>query len=361
MSLKPSSAKKIIIGVSVAFVGVIIFFTSQLVGETENWEWFSMDFHERADEISAFGTLLGGILSPLSVLFVLYTVFEQRQQIQEQERKQKEAERQSMLSRLKLISNILISTIDEIESQGLELRIFFNAEKANPSRSQMIYWNTHRNFGRLMNLDFLEMFNAFEEFFSDDPEWNKMLLTLYNLNDFYGYVLADLQKKHLLHLENKASDQEAIAKDIDNLLDMMTEVLEQYKVAFGMSQLKAQPWALLFNDFIPAYYGYLEHHMAAGTMTDLGTISKDLLAPMLKTATNLRDEIGYDGLGSKEVIKLAVFIRKRIYALEMYCITYANDIEKQYQNNFESNNESLRLYQVIKGRIDHVIRINSPK
>lgn len=359
MALAISTSKKIIIGISLFFIGLIFILLCQLITKTENWKWFAIDYSGQANEISAYGSLLGGILSFLSVLFVLYTIFETREQIEAEKVEKKKEERISKLNRLKLISNILISTTDEIKSQGEKLFEFYPEEQANPSQMHTIYWNTNRHFGRLMNLDFLEMFNAFEEFFSDDPNWNKMLLNLYNLNDFYGDAFTELKQKYRDQIEFKVSEQKSIGKEMNEMLDAMNDVVDAYADVHGMRNHLNHPWSSLFNEYIPKHYGYLQQQIENGEMPDFRTISDELLLPFLKTAMALRSEGGFDNLGSRKVVKIASNIRKHIHEVEEYCRQYAGDIEKQYINYFSPDNESLKVYQAIKNRIDGVIQTNT--
>lgn len=359
MVLTTKTSKKIIIGISLFFIGLILILLFQLIAETDNWKWFAVDYNGQADEISAYGSLLGGILSFLSVLFVLYTIFETRQQIQAEQLEKRNDERLSKLNRLKLVSNILISTIDEIKSQGEAMSEFYQAEKAEPSKMHMIYWNTNRHFGRLMNLDFLEMFKAFEEFFSDDPNWNKTLLNLYSLNDFYGDAFSELKQKYRDQIDWKVSEQKLIGKEMNILLDKATDVIDNYREWLGGINFLQSQWASLFNDYVPSHYAYLDACLQAGEMPDFRHISNNLLLPLIKSAMAIRESEGFDRRGSREVVSLASNIRKRINEVEVYCKQYAGDIEKQYVNYFSLENESLRLYQSIKEKIDIVIQKHS--
>lgn len=359
MALTIKNSKNIIVGLSLFFTGLIIVLLCQLIAETDNWRWFAVDYNGQADQISAYGSLLGGILSFLSVLFVLYTILETREQIQNEKLDKNAEERLSKLNRLKLISNILISTTDEIKSLGENLLEFYPAEQANPSQMHVIYWNTNRHFDRLMNLDFLEMFNAFEEYFSDDKDWNKMLLNLYNLNDFYGDAFADLKQKYRDQIQYKVTEQKSIGKEMNDMLDMMNDVVDAYADEYGMGHHLNHPWSSLFNEYVPKHYNYLEQQIQADEMPDFRTISNDLLLPLIKEAMQIRSGNGFDNKGSRKVIKMASNIRKRINEVELYCVQYADDIEKQYNNYFSPDNSSLQVYQKIKKRIDSVIEKNS--
>ncbi|HEX8562608.1 MAG TPA: hypothetical protein VF676_06480 [Flavobacterium sp.] len=359
MVLKTIYYKRVIIGITAAFIGLIIFLTAKIIGETENWSYWAVDFHGHSDEISAYGSLIGGILSFLSILFVLYNIFEVRGQLEKQHQDRLNEEQQGRLNKLKLISNILIATTDEITSQGEKMKEFFDAEKAAPSEMHILQWNTNRHFGRLMNMDFEDMFKSFQTFFNDDPNWNKTLLNLYNLNDFYGDAFAELKQKYREQIHWKVAEQKRIGNDMNELLTITTDLVEIYREQYGVEEYLNFRWSALMNKYVPDHYGYLERVSAAGEMPDFRHISDNLLLPLLHNSMAVRAIEGFDKNGSKEVVKLGSTIRKKINEVELYCVQYADDIEKNYTNYFSPDNESLILYKGIKEKIDVVITKHS--
>ena len=83
--------KKILIGITIVVFLLILIFTIDVIRETPNRSFLDIDFQNKDNIVSAYGSLIGGILAFLSILFVLFGLLEQRQQILN-EKAEKEAE-----------------------------------------------------------------------------------------------------------------------------------------------------------------------------------------------------------------------------------------------------------------------------
>ena len=73
--------KKFLIVATALILLFLIYLTADVIGETKNWKYFDIDFENKNNIVSGYGTLIGGILSFLSILFVLFGLLEQRLQI----------------------------------------------------------------------------------------------------------------------------------------------------------------------------------------------------------------------------------------------------------------------------------------
>lgn len=351
--------KNIIITFSIILFVFVLFLSIEIVNETDKWIFFDINYKGMSNEISAYGTLIGGVLSFLSILFVLYNIYEVRGQLQNEQIDKLKDERDRNLNRLKLVSNILVATTNEILSQGEKIRAFYELEKSRPSDMHMILWNTNRHFTRLMNLDFEDMFTAFQLLFKDDPDWNKILLNLYNLNDFYGEAFKDLKAKHVKHIDWKVTTQKSIGVDMEDLLTMMTDLVDKYKAEMNDESYINQPWSNIANEYVFEHYSYLKSVAQNNAVPDYRLISDSLLYPFIEDAMILRKYVGFDDLGSAEITKLASKIRKRINEVEVYSIQYAENLEEQYLTYFNLENDSVKKYKDLKTKIDLVIKKNS--
>ena len=148
---------KIIIGL--VFI-LIVLITVNLIDETEDWELFGIDFQNKDEIVSSYGTLIGGILSFLSILFVLISLLEQREQILKEKLEVIEAEKLELLNKLKLLSSFFKSSIDNIKLQGEEMKKFYVSEKEFPSKMNKMYFTTNKNFTRVIDLDTSSIYKA---------------------------------------------------------------------------------------------------------------------------------------------------------------------------------------------------------
>lgn len=350
--------KILIIFITVLVLCILSMITHNVISDTGDWKSFSIDFRNREDEISAYGSILGGVLAFLSILFVLYGLIEQRQQISEERNIKKDEESSDLLDRLSLLGSFLISTIDEIKEQGNRMKIFYEAEKAEPSKMHIMYFNTNKNFGRLVDMDSLSIYKSFQLYLKHNSQWEKTFLNTYNLIDFYSEALKELRVKYDNHINDKVREQKQIGYDFHRLLNLMTRLLDTYLVNTGSAEYLNFPWSNLVNDFIPMYYGYLQQCGEVGDVPDFRYLSDEILEPFLKNAMDIRRNYGYDVFSIKEVgeiIELASYARKKINEVEIYSLQYASDIEKQYNENFNNENCNLKLMLEIRVIIHEIL------
>ena len=332
---------------------LIVFLTIQAVNETDDWKFFDVDFNTRDHIISAYGSLIGGVLAFLSILFVLYQVYEQREQLIIERQNSTNNKIQDLKDRLLLLTNYLKTLEKDIVRHGNRMEIFFKAEKENPSTMNTMYFNTNKNFERVIEMDILSNFKAFQTFFSNDEEdWQKQFVNLYEISDFYNEAFKDLKKKYTLHIEDKVSKQKHIATDMSELLNANSRLVDDYRKKFGSADFSTKPWSNLINEYTLNHYNYLNEVQDAGNVPDFRHISNELLLPFIQTAMDIRRDNGYDDVGSRKIVELASTIRKKIWNVEIYSLQYAEDIEKQFNNYFSPHNENTNELKTIKAKID---------
>ena len=94
--------KKILIGITLVVFLLILIFTIDVIRETPNRSFLDIDFQNKNNIVSAYGTLIGGILAFLSILFVLFGLLEQRLEILNEKAEKEEENRQELTDQLKL-------------------------------------------------------------------------------------------------------------------------------------------------------------------------------------------------------------------------------------------------------------------
>ncbi|TXD53638.1 MULTISPECIES: hypothetical protein [unclassified Polaribacter] len=111
---------------------LLVFITVQAIVETENWKFFDIDFINKENIISGYSALLGAILSSISIILLVYTIYLQSAESKKQKKRFKKQhalqkkqfdsekliaenkERSSKFSLIKLISVFLDSIIKHI-------------------------------------------------------------------------------------------------------------------------------------------------------------------------------------------------------------------------------------------------------
>ncbi len=292
-----------------------------------------------------------GILSFLSILFVLISLLEQREQILKEKLEVIEAEKLELLNKLKLLSSFFKSSMDNIKLQGEEMKKFYVSEKEFPSRMNKMYFTTNKNFTRVIDLDTSSIYKAINSNFGQNTDWEKMFLNIYSIFDFYSESLKELREKYQSQINFKVEEQKKISDDLKKLLNIGANLVDEYKINFGEGYL-TYPWSNLMNEFTPIYYGYLDECEKKNEVSDLRIISNELLLPLLKDAMEIRQHYGHDIYGSRIIVNLASDVRKRINEVEAHCKNYAEDIEYQYSIYFMENNENLIKLREYKAKFD---------
>ncbi|NKI28481.1 hypothetical protein HCG49_18170 [Arenibacter sp. 6A1] len=346
--------KNILVGLTIIIVLLIFLFTIDVISETEDWSFLNIDFENKNNIVSAYGTLIGGILAFLSILFVFFGLLEQRQQILEEKHLREQEEQQELRDKLKLLSSYFKSTKDTIISQGDTLKEYYQKEQESPSEMNTMYFTANKNFTRIIDMDPLSIYKAIRTNFSSDEKWEKTFLNIYSIFDFYSDGLKELQTKYESHIDFKVKEQRKIAHRANNFLSICSEMVDYYKIEFPETYMEYD-WVKLANNFTTQYFAYLEECKLNNEGTNFRIVSDNLLLPFLKTATKLRDYPGYEKPICRQLVVESAAIRKNISEIEFHCIHYADDIEKQYNEYFKDDNKHLNELTRIKQQIDDKI------
>lgn len=346
--------KKILFWITIIIVSIIFIFTIDVISETENRSFLNIDFANKNSIVSAYGTLISGILAFLSILFVLFGLLEQRQQILDEKRIKELEDKKELQDKLKLLSTYFKSAKDTIVSQGNRLKKYYIKEQESPSEMNTIYFTTNNNFTRIIDMDPLSIYTAIRLNFSNDEKWEKTFLNIYSIFDFYSESLKELQNKYESQIDFKVKKQQKIAHRANDFLGICSDLIDDYKIEFPETYMDYY-WVKLANNFSTKYYAYLEERKQKNEVTNFRIVSNDLLLPFLQIAMQLRDNPGYEKPVCRKLVVESSSIRKNISEIEFHCIHYANDIEKLHIKYFKENNKHLEELTRIKQLIDDKI------
>ena len=142
---KYKAIKWTVLAVSIVSLILLIIFTCDIINDEPNWAWFDIDFDNQ--KVSNYGTLISGLLSFLAILFVIFSLADQREQLKDEKEEQKLVTFQEYKSRLKLIKSLLINMLAEIKLQGVRMEKFFTEEHKNPTQSNVTYFGSYKIIG----------------------------------------------------------------------------------------------------------------------------------------------------------------------------------------------------------------------
>lgn len=346
--------RNILITLTISVFIVIIWVSLDLINETNPRE-VRIDFTSKSEIISAYGTLIGGILSFLSILFVILTLLEQRQQTLRAEEIVDKDNRQELFDKLKLLNSFLRSMIDGINAQGKILKEYYIAEQSHPSKMNKMYFLANRNFARAVEMDSLSIYKGIRLYLkNEDKNWEKTFLNLFTLIDFYKEGLEDLRAKYISQINFKVEEQRKIGYSFLKLMNMCANLVDDYKIANPKNYITF-PWVKLINEFTVEYYGYLQDCEDKSETIDFRKISNEILIEFLKISMEFRRDIGYDTYGSRNIVSFVADLRKQINEIEVHCKYYSKDIEEQYNSYFSPENESIKNLEEIKAKIESIV------
>lgn len=330
----------------IIILSILVWLTIDIIRETKEYILFDIDFEGKYNSIAAYGALIGGLLSFLSILFVMYQLLEQRTQITKEKQEKELESKEELFDILVLLKTFMKSSLKNLNSQGKVMKNFYEAEGLEPSNVNKMYFVATKDFTRIIDMDSLSVYKAIRLYFGDEENWEKIYLDIYSYYDFYSEGLKEMKEKYGSHSEFKFKKLDFIVEDLKELLNSCANLIEDSKHLSNGNYLEL-PWVKLMNSFIPLYYGYLERCVQNNTPNNLNHISNNLLDYLLKESIKLKNDYGFDDFGSRKIVNIASQIRKSIYEIEQNSIDYAKDIEFQYSNYYDSNNENLaRLNQI---------------
>jgi hypothetical protein len=345
--------KIILIIITLTIILLIVIFTIDVITETKNPIPFDIDFENKNNIVSAYGTLIGGILAFLSILFVLFGLLEQRQIISNENILKEKEYKEELLDKLKLLSSYFNSTIIDLKKQGAILNKYSIQEQESPSEMNRMLFTSNRNFTRIIDMDPLSIYKAMRINFITNKNWENTYLNIYSIFDFYSQGLQELKHKYESQIRFKVKQQRKITFKIRELLNECTKLTDEYKIESPDDYLNKE-WVIFINEFTKRYYDYLTNCKKNNEVTNLRIVSDSLLLPFLNNLEVLRNNPGLEKPICQKIIMTSSNIRKDISEIEFHCVYYAKDIEKQFKEYFSDDNEQINELKKIKKQIDDI-------
>lgn len=236
---------------AIFFVFVFLIILSfDAANETKDWQFLDFDFSKSDNVISAYGGLLGSILSFIAILFVILDlVYQRRQKTLEVE--EKEALRiQDLKDSLGFIQVYVDRLYKNNISQSIIATEYSKEEMEHPTEMNRMsfYPNTYPKL--ILEVDRQNIFKAFREL-KPGVEWKKTYVDLYKIADFYDKSTKEVTEKHQIHLNKKYKHSSEIATTLDSLIDEVSKVRNGIIAIHTEhhSILLENPFFIIVNDF----------------------------------------------------------------------------------------------------------------
>lgn len=245
---------RFIFGITLIFISIVLIFLIILsfdaARETDNWKFLDFDFTHKNSIITAYGGLLGSILSFVAILFVILDLVYQRRQ-KTLETEEKEASR---IQELKDSLGITQIYTDRLYRNNLEqsetAQKYALEEKEHPTEMNRMSFTPNTFPKLILEVDRQNIFRALREL-RPGKDWKKTYVDLFKIADFYSKSTDEISEKHQIHLNKKYKHSSSIATNLDILIDKISNVRNEIirNNTEHHTLLLQNPLFVIVNDF----------------------------------------------------------------------------------------------------------------
>lgn len=318
-----------IIIISILLIVFLITLTLKVIYIVPNPKFLDIDFLNNDNIIQSYAALIGAILTFLSIVYLIYTIIQQRELFEKECKIEKDKEESDLADRITLINTLLSDLTEHIIKSGVEIKTFYENELNSPFKGNLLLFYVNNNFTRIIEMDSLNIFKACQLYYSGSKSVENFT-ELLKLVDFYSESQKELKIKFDLYINDKTIILKELATDINSIMDKVVKHLELYRVNYP-ENFQTKLWYNLLNDLIKVYY----ENLTPNQETDLDVINSEVLAPFLAHANRVRESIGFE-FEIQEIVIFISTIRKRLYSLRMDSNHFAIHLQQRH-SKFYSN------------------------
>ena len=330
---------------------VIGFCTVNVLTITKN-PAFSIDFENKHQIIGGYASLIGAILSFLSIVFVLYNIVQQSHQYEEEKKAKEKKEIDSLFDRILLIDNVLNEITKHIINTGEEMSKFSSAERAKPLVSNFLDFYSSKQFYRLLELDYNSIYKAFQQFLVTDKE--KYFNNLYSITDFYSEALPELKEIIKLHLSHKYNRRLDLVNDVKRILDLSSDIIKNIKETTPDNYENSELYAMC-NSLILDYYELVRRNDKDNEETDFEELSASVFFPFIENYLKLDPHL--KNTNAEIVANKISSVRKDIHSIRIEALDMANQIESRQKLYFIKSSKYIEKIEEIQSALKVAIRL----
>jgi hypothetical protein len=242
-----------IFGTTLVIICIIFIFLAILsidaANETDNWQFLNFDFTKRNNIISAYGGLLGAILSFITILFVILDLIYQRRQKTIEIEEKEDIRIQELKDSLSLVQVFIDRLHKNNIDQSKIARDYVQKEKTEPTEMNRMsfYPNTYPKL--ILEIDRKNIFKALQEF--KPVDWQNTFIDIIKIPDFYDKSSEELSGKHQIHLNKKYKHSSEIGQKLDVLIDKVLDARNKFILENSLPKetLLENPMFIVLNTF----------------------------------------------------------------------------------------------------------------
>lgn len=350
--------------------------TYQVVTVNKTWSW-SIDFTNKDNIISNYGSLAATIVALISAILLVYTIFTQLSQFKkqtkqfkkqlslqeeqfqkqfslqqeqyfEEKRRLEYEEKKEMYFQLRLVDTFLLYFIKHLKVMSLEIKKYYEFENQFPLLHSNMQFEINKDAERLNKLESLSLFKTFQFFFEHHNEnWISDFNDLFGVVTFYDEVLKELLLNNKNHIREKYDSKFNISLQLNVIMEKAKMILIEYRKQFD--HYKDQPYYSSIEILLTKYNQYLKK--LGQKESNLDDISQNILLQFLKEIEGVLENPNDDKFGIIELLNLISNLRKEIYFIKSTALIYAKNMEKRFNEYFSEGNEHFKKLEKIQNTI----------
>lgn len=332
----------------------IIYITTDLITD-EKYRLFKIDFKNKSDIINSFGTLVSGLLSFLSILFVIYALMSQKNDQISKENKTLVSEKENLLENFKVFLYYLKSLVNTLEELNVNLKIYTENEIKNPTINNALLISINKNFIRIVDMDVKSTFMSFQNIYNYESK-EKDFVKLYKMIDFYSVLYFGIQEDYEKTKNFRYDKLVEFGFETLELYNKKTDMIDDYKLEFP-NIYKIKPWVEIASKSIGDYYKYIEDCEKKMKQHDFDYISDKVFTPFINSALDLRNSIGYFNHGEQEVLRMTSTLRKKLFYIKTRVINNAETLENTRVEYLQNDSVHLIELKSLIQKLEHAITI----
>ena len=343
----------IVILIAALFFALIIFFTSNVISE-ETSRTFKLDFTNKSEIISSYASLISGLLTFLSILFVIYALISQRNEIIEKENREKELMQKELKDNFNVLIYYLKSLLDSLDLLNETLKEYTTEELKHPTINNALQIEINKNFTRIVDMDVKTTFKAFKSIYKEQNNENDFV-NLYKYIDFYSELYYLVKNDYENTKQFKYEKLVDYGFEVLDLYNKKADMIDNYKDEFPGIYLH-KPWVEKASKSIKDYYKYIEDCEKNKQQNDFDYISDKIFKVYIESALSLRDSIGYGKYNEKEILRITSTLRKKLYYIKSRIFNNAETLENLRIEYLDDESIHLKEFKNLVEKIE--VKIN---
>ena len=312
--------------------------TRDVIIETDNPDSFNLDFENKPNQIMAYASLLAGILSFISILFIFLDLLYQRRL----NTKDKEREKKEIINGYYSTIELLLIFIEKMKSETIQSiksqRFYSISEEKYPLKVNQTAYFT-RTFTKMFNKIKTEsLYDAFK-YLNFEGNWKKYFFNINSIQSFLHRGIDELEKTNDIHSKKKYLEIIKIEEHLTECNDILE--LRCNEIAGASESLNKTKEYKLLETQLDIIKEILNNKTKTDYLIELW--EKQFLIPLRSFFANFIKEIGLTN-----EIKSLMFHHKKAIRL----------IEKVKLDSFNKSKNIIQQIELLDEKSEYFTKLN---